>query len=401
MASVLLIAPGAERNDIGEAWVAFQWASRLANRYDVTLLTHRKRGRPSAKAQLENVEVIEWDELPIFGRAERFNSLAKPWYPYFHYRCKRWIRAAQDAGRTFDIGHQPVPVAMRYPSPLEGSGIPYVIGPVGGSMSSPKGFADQDTAPWYVNLREIDDFRLRRDPFLRRTYSNAAVVLGIAPYVGEALLTVPVQKFIVMSETGVESVPTVVTRPSSPDLIHLLFVGRLIRTKGARDAINAMQHVLDLPVVLDIVGDGFDRQACIELALELGVSDRVMFHGSRPHEEVEAFYRAADIFVFPSFREPGGNVAFEAMSYGLPLIVSDRGGPGTTVTDDCGIRITPVDPESYAHGIADAVRRLVDNGAERAAMGQAARRRVLEYGTWDQHMATIDKIYAQILDSRA
>ena len=132
MARVLLVAPSVDATDVGEAWVAYQWAHRLGARHDVTLLTHRKRGRPSAVGQLPQVEVVEWDEPLLLSRPDRFNSLLKPWYPYFHLQCRRWIAAALAAGRRFDVGHQPTPVAMRYPSPLTRSGLPYVIGPVGG-----------------------------------------------------------------------------------------------------------------------------------------------------------------------------------------------------------------------------------------------------------------------------
>ena len=56
---------------------------------------------------------------------------------------------------------------------------------------------------------------------------------------------------------------------------------------------------------------------------------------------IDDFYRAADVFVFPSYREPGGNVVFEAMSFGLPLVVGDRGGPGSAVDERSGIRVPP------------------------------------------------------------
>src|SRR5205814_3104552 len=89
------------------------------------------------------------------------------------------------------------------------------------------------------------------------------------------------------------------------------------------------------------------------------VADKVAFHGRKPRDEVEHFYKAADIFVFPSYREPGGNVVFEAMGWGLPLVVSDRGGPGAAVDETCGIRIQPISPEQFAVEIASAIRHLV------------------------------------------
>jgi glycosyltransferase involved in cell wall biosynthesis len=397
MARVLLVAPGVDRGDVGEAWVGFQWASRLGERHDVTLLTHRKRGRASAVDQLPGVEVVEWDEPRVVSRPERFSSLLKPWYPYFHHRCVGWIRDALAQGRTFDIGHQPTPVAMRYPSPLATSGIPYVIGPVGGSLETPEGFRDEETAPWYVGLRRLDGWRMRWDPQLRRSYGRAGAVCGIAGYVGDILADVPLHRLVVMSETGLEAVPEPVERPADRSPVRLLFVGRVIRTKGVRDAVRAMGRLRDLAVTLDVVGDGFDRAACEELARELGVADVVSFHGQQPRSEVDEFYRRGDVFVFPSYREPGGNAPFEALSYGLPMIVADRGGPASAVTPECAVLITPRDPAQYACDIASAVRTLVTNPDRRAAMGRAARERALEVGTWEQRVRAMEQVYAEVL----
>jgi glycosyltransferase involved in cell wall biosynthesis len=401
---LLLVAPTCDGEDVGEAWVAFQWASRLAARHDVTLLTYHKRGRTPVAQQLPGVRVIEWTEPPVLGRAERLNSMLKPAYFPFYIRARRWIRAAQRRGETFDIAHQPVPVAMRYPSPVSGLGIPYLVGPVGGSLETPPGFAADDTAPWYVALRGLDRLRLLHDPLLRHTYERAACVIGIAPYVADTLAGLSVSRFEVMSDTGIDSLPPAMERvarndPSRP--VRLLFVGRLIRTKGARDAIGALGLLRHLPVVLDIVGDGFDRAACEALVAELGIGDRVVFHGAQPHSAVDDFYRAADVFVFPSYREAGGTVVFEAMAASLPLIVSDIGGPGSSVDDSCGFRLHPESPEQYARALADAIEKLVTDEPRRLAMGASSRVRVAAIALWDSKLDAVDSLYNELLSPAA
>ncbi|MET0931948.1 MAG: glycosyltransferase, partial [Aeromicrobium sp.] len=351
------MAPTIDGTDVGEAWVGFQWAKHLSERFDTTVLTYRKRDRPSAIPQLPHARVVEWVEPRGLGRIERINSLAKPAYVPFHVRARRWIRDAHRRGEHFDVAHQPLPVAMRYPSPLAGMGIPYVLGPVGGSLQSPPGFEDGDTAPWYVDLRRIDPWRLRHDRMLRRTYADAAVVLGIAPYVRDALAAVPVRDLRFLPETALDRLPT--WHPTAHgSTVHLLFVGRVVRTKGAREAIRAMAALGHHDAVLDIVGDGFDRPACEALVSELDLGDRVRFHGSRTRAEVEEFYRAADVFVFPSFREPGGNVIFEAMGHHLPIVTCDRGGPGAAVDDTCGIRVRVETPEQLVRDLGRSLELL-------------------------------------------
>lgn len=399
MVRLLMIAPTIDRDDIGEAWVAFQWASRMSSRHETTVLTYRKKGRPSVAAQLPTAEVVEWTETPLVGRAERLNSLMKPAYFPFALRAHRWIASALRRGRTFDVAHQPLPVAMRYPSPLAGLPIPYIIGPVGGSLDSPSTFAGEDTAPWYTQLRRLDRFRLANDPLLRRTYEQADCVLGIAPYVSDHLKHTRVRRIEYLSETGLSELPTPVADladHTAASTVKLLFVGRVIRTKGVRDLVAAVARVDRVPVHADIVGDGFDLATCRTLALELGVQDRITFHGSLPRPEIDAFYRAADIFVFPSFREPGGNVVFEAMGFGLPLIVCNRGGPGAAVDSTCAIAVPAHDPAQLASAVADAITTLGLDPERRKEMGAAARLRVAQVGLWNSKIDLVSELYAEL-----
>jgi glycosyltransferase involved in cell wall biosynthesis len=368
----------------------------------VTLLTYYKRGHTPPSLQLKGARVIEWPEPRAVGRAERFNSMLKPGYLPFYRRSRRWIRTAIARGERFDLAYQPVPVAMRYPSPVAGLGIPFIIGPVGGSLPTPEGFDDgQDTAPWYVGLRRIDRLRMRHDPWLRCTYEQASCVLGIAPYVREFLERPMLRRFEVMSETGIEELPPAVDRTHRQGDVRLLYVGRLVRTKGARDAIMALALVRELPAVLDIVGEGFDRQTCEMLAVKVGLAERVRFHGWLPREHVKEFYRAADIFVFPSYREPGGNVVFEAMGYGLPSIVADIGGPGAVVDEKSGIRLHPESPDQYAQSIASAIAQLVSDRELRLRLGEGARQRVKEVGLWESKVDRLESICAEILGTKA
>jgi glycosyltransferase involved in cell wall biosynthesis len=397
---LLLIAPTVDGTDVGEAWVAHQWVKRLAERHDVTLLTYTKRGRPPASGQLSGCRVIEWNEPPLLGRAERFNSLLKPGYLPFARHARQWVTAALARGERFDIAHQLTPVAMRYPCPVATLSIPYVIGPVGGSLPSPAGFTDDDSSPWYVSLRSIDTFRLRRDPWLRRTYEQAACVLGIAPYVGDHLSGLDIKRFEVLSETGIDELPLAPVRSDHGGPLRLLYVGRVVRTKGLRDVIRAISMLpANVDVTLDAVGDGPDLERCQQLAAELGIDDRIAFRGRQERRDVDAFYRNADVFVFPSYREPGGNVAFEAMTFCLPLIVSDIGGPGAAVDDSCGFRLHPTEPAAFGGEIAAAITTLATDPTRRLAMGSAARQRVIDVGLWDSKIGWIERLYAELISS--
>jgi glycosyltransferase involved in cell wall biosynthesis len=399
---IVMIAPACDGQDVGEAWVAFQWAKLASARFDLTLLTTIKRGHTPMTRQLPGVRVIEWEEPPGLSRFERLNSLMQPGYVPFYIRTRRWISRQVAAGERFDIAHQVVPVAMRYPSPAAGLGVPLVMGPVGGSLASPAGFvAEEGATPWWQKLRRLDTWRITHDPLLRRTYESADCVVGIAPYVQEFLLPLHIRRLEIMSETAVHSVHEPIDRSARTGTVRLLYVGRIIRTKALRDVIRALDATRDLDLRLDVVGDGNDRDACAQLARELGVDERVTFHGKLPRDAVDAFYERADIFVFPSYREPGGNVSLEAMSFSLPVIVCRRGGPGANVDDSCGIRLDADNPAQLAADCAAAIRALVADPDLRHRMGAAAREHAAVTHLWPQRIDRMTALYEEIVAARA
>jgi len=396
---ILALAPYCDGLDVGEAWCAHQWISHLACHAQVTLLTLRRENRVPASMQLPGVEVVEWDERLAPLRFSRFASMLKPGYLGFYNQARRWIGAALAQGREFDICHQFTPIALRYPSPLAGFPIPYVIGPLGGSVETPQGFAAECTSSaWYTRLRNLDRWRLRADPMLRRTYADAAVVLGVAPYVRELLAQTVVQRFEVISELGIEELEPV--RPRSREFagLKLLHVGRAVRTKGLRDAIRAIALLpADVDVHLDVAGQGEETAVCREEAARLGVSDRITFHGQIPRAEVENLYAGADVFLFPSFREPSGSVVFEALRHGLPVITSDRGGPGYVIDDSCGIKVPAVDPTQLATALAGAITRLARDPVRRERIAAGARERVAAIGLWDNKIRWLLDLYAELI----
>jgi glycosyltransferase involved in cell wall biosynthesis len=399
---ILLIASGCDATDVGESRSAFQWVSNLGLRHDVTLLTFRKRDRPSAIDQLPSVRVIEWLDLPVVGTWERFNSMLKPGYMAFYIQARRWIKRRLDTSEKFDLIHQITPLAVRYPSPAAGFRVPLVIGPVGGSLGNPDGFeAELGNTPWYMKLRMLDQWRLQHDPLLRRSYGSADCLICIAPYVAHLVRGVPVRKIEFMSDAGVDALPSdsFSVKKQDKGVFRILFVGRVIRTKGARDAVRAMAMLKDIKSLsLDVIGDGYDLPSCKEEAKRLGVDDLVTFHGRMPRQAIDSFYERSNVFLFPSFREPGGIAVLEAMSNGLAVIVADRGGPGYVVDDACGFRIAVTSPDLFARDIAAAVRTLAGSPALVEAMGRAARAKIERDFLWDAKIKKLEAIYDRVLN---
>lgn len=393
---VVLLAPYLNGEGLGEVYSIFQWTKALAEVVDLTVLS--VTGRHDLAAQLPHARVITIRDPAVFrGPLTRFNAMAKPWLPVYFRWARHWIKQAMAKGDTFDIAHQILPQAMRYASPLPGLGLPYVIGPLGGSLDAPPAFAPEIRGGGvYTRLRALDRPRLRRDPRLRRGFEKAGLVLGVAPYIRDTLSEagITLKRFEPVLERGFSGDLPEIARASGAGEAHLLHVGRAIRTKGLRDVIRAMARLRDLPGVrLTSAGDGEDLEACRAEAAALGVAERVTFLGRVPREAVDRLYEQADIFCFPSFREPMGGVFFEAMEWGLPVITAARGGPDFIIDETCGLRLPVQTPEQFSAAIAGAVRDLAMDPERRRALGAGAQARLRSFGSWSDKARGLVALY--------
>ena len=122
-------------------------------------------------------------EPPGVGRFERLNSLMQPGYVPFYIRTRRWIRQRLAVGEPFDIAHQVVPVAMRYPSPAANLGIPLLWAQSGEASQSPPGFVDEEGATPGGRSDAGSTSGGQARPLLRRTYESAASIVSVAPCV--------------------------------------------------------------------------------------------------------------------------------------------------------------------------------------------------------------------------
>ena len=206
------------------------------------------------------------------------------------------------------------------------------------------------------------------DPLLRASYSRAACILGVAPYVKDILGDVPLRRFESVLELGVDEVAPAQPRQMETGRLDVLHVGRMVRTKGLRDVIRALALLPDLPGhPADQRGRGEELELCRAEAEKLGVDDRVSFLGRVPRAEVEALNESQDLFASRPSREPAGGVLYEAMRHGLPVITADRAVPPRSSTKARASGVPVTDPATFAADIAAAL--AADGALPRASRG--------------------------------
>lgn len=170
---------------------------------------------------------------------------------------------------------------------------------------------------------------------------------------------------------------------------RFLFAGRLNEQKGLAHLLRAMAAT-QRPAMLDVVGDGSDAQSLKLLASQLGISDRVQWHGALDQSELTRFYRSAAAVVVPSIDEGLGLVAAEALLCEAPVIAFRSGGltdiiqHGTT-----GVLVTPGETAELAR----ALDTVVASPEHAAALGSAGRSFALSAFSPESAAARYAEIY--------
>lgn len=118
------------------------------------------------------------------------------------------------------------------------------------------------------------------------------------------------------------------TNHAHPDEQIVFYVGRLVHEKGVQLLLEAIPKVLNrMPKTKFIIaGKGPMEKELHDRAAQMGVANRIHFTGFIDDPTRNSLYQVADVAVFPSFYEPFGIVALEAMATNTPVVVSDIGG---------------------------------------------------------------------------
>ena len=163
-------------------------------------------------------------------------------------------------------------------------------------------------------------------------------------------------------------------RNASPMLLSVGMMRTRDKLESYQVLARALTHLRDRPWQAVLVGDGPARPE-VEVAMA-PLGDRVRFLGAVPRQELPALYAAADLYLWPAINEAYGMAFLEAQAAGLPVVAGRTGGVPAVVADGVTGLLTPV---GDAVAFAAAVRRLLDDPAERARLGTAAALRVASH----------------------
>jgi len=177
---------------------------------------------------------------------------------------------------------------------------------------------------------------------------------------------------------------------------RIVCVGRLIKGKGVDILIDAFSQMKreGLCRLLDILGDGPERDVLEKKAAELDCAEDITFHGEAG--KVESFFDNTCIFVQPSLSEGMSNVILEAMASGLPVIATRTGAAADIIQDS--VNGILVDAGS-AEQIQDAVKKIVSDTIFAQLLGSNARKTVEETYAIDRVARKYLELYSELITS--
>lgn len=381
---ILLSAFACRPHAGSEQGVGWRWAIELAAAgHQVVVLTDITR-RADIERELDshprvNLTIVCY--RPRWLKRVPLNSTtAQMLYSAWQYSLLPQARLLHK-NHQFDLIIHLTYGVFRHPSFLGFVGPKFIFGPVGGGEDAP--WILKNSLPPKEKLKEILRSVLNRiakfNPMLNLALSRANLILAKTDDTRRALPVSLQSKTYVFPEIGIDtSVETtaVITPRLAHEPLQVLFVGRLLGWKGAHLAIRAIAAVLSnqVPVHLTLVGSGPLLDWLKALAARLGIDDHITWIGQIPQQELFELYRRMHCFLFPSLHDSSGNVVLEALSFGLPVICLDIGGPVTLVTPECAsiIKTCSSDEAAVVESLALALMNLYSDEPARIKQSQSA-----------------------------
>ena len=352
---VLLLGPDCHPERVSIPRVTYCHAAALAQLHDVTLVARAsvEQDVRRANAPFRDIEVVRtpladrtWSW--VFRKLLKSNpdsqvrtALGYPFHLLFEWRAWRQLRRRIFAGE-FDVVLRLVPMSPVLPSPfaffLRNGPVPFVIGPLNGGLPWPPGFSQlENQKQWIAGLRNVYRFL----PFARSTYCHATAIIAASSQTYSEFSAYSEKVFFV-PEPGIGS-SSCLEDSRSPERrgkLELLFVGGLVPRKACDLALRAAASLLRNDLAhFTVVGDGPEQNRVEELTRSLGIERAVTLCGWLSQAEVLSRMRSADVFVFPTLRDNGAGVVFEALASGAVPIVVDFGGPGDIVIPSVGYKV--------------------------------------------------------------
>jgi glycosyltransferase involved in cell wall biosynthesis len=395
-----------------ESAVGWQMASGLAKRHDVTLICgdlseSAPTSRDLERFRLEQgmppgLEIVHVQGDPIARRLHDLHRLPGLWFLYYE-AYRRWQRSALTlarrlhAERRFDVVHHVNIVTFREPGYLWQLGPPFFWGPVSGAPLIPgpflADFGRMEKLRWAPrNL--LNRWQINRSKGRPCEASQAAAKVWVVSEEDRMLIRrwgVEPDLMLECGSTG-EAGIQVPRSLAQGERLRLCWSGLFQGIKALPILLRALAGICGPRVNLEVLGDGPERERWKALAEELGLANRVTWHGMVSREEALSVMATCHVLVHTSVKEATATVLLEALERGLPVICHDACGMGVAIDSRCGLRVPFRDPACSVEGFRAALLRVLEEPELLPRLSRGAFVRAEEL-SWQRKLDTISEAY--------
>lgn len=201
--------------------------------------------------------------------------------------------------------------------------------------------------------------------FSKKAFQNSTANVCVSTYSKNEMMKVfPENEFLVIYNGIIApkiDVPTE-RRYAKEGYTNVVIVAMLydLEIKGLKYLLAAMKKVKEQgkKIALHHIGGGEYLEHFKNLAVELGIDDICIFHGSCNREELYSIEREMDFFVSSSLVESGGVSVEEAMLLGLPILGTNSGGVDSMVIEEAGMIVEKANTDALANGLTKMASNL-------------------------------------------
>ena len=370
---ILLSAYACEPHIGSEPEVGWKWATELSKMgndvYVITRLNNKENiEQELKKKKIKKINFIYFDYpkwfLKIFkGKQNRFSYFYfYIWQIGIYFVAKKIIKKVK-----FDYIHHVTFVSYRYPSFLCLLDIPFIFGPVSGGEETPKNLRINFDLKSKIKeyLRDISNKIIKFSPIINIVFKKSLKILVTSQ---ETKSKIP-KKFhykthielAISPNTGFFYKKKLPSRVGSDYLFKICFAGVFEHRKGIYLILETIKKLKQKNhnFLFNFYGDGPILNFMKKYVINSKLENEVKFHGKISYDKMHSELIKNDIFLFPSLRDSGGFVLFEAMQARLPCVVLNIGGPAKIIDKKCGIKIN-VGNKDQNQIISEVYKNLAD-----------------------------------------
>lgn len=383
-----------------EASVSWNYVSNMGVHHKLIVLYGR--GKDEIEKYLEshqmpNVRFVNIPYVSLQGSGLlldiKYNLNYRRWHYQTYLKAKELVN-----NEHVDIIHYLNPIGFKEPGYCwKIKEVPYVWGPIQGVENRPLALFPALSSKGKINAlvrRVVHNGMLMCLPRVRKALKRADAVFAATPNTVKQLKRIHHKDTIYLPENGILKMEC--TEPIfMNDTLNLIWVGSIDERKALGILISALGKVKNNNWHLNVLGEGPLREKCEELADELGISEKITFHGKVDRAQVQLVFGQSQVHVISSLGEATTTVLWEAFSKAIPTITLDHCGMAGVVSSECGIKIPIRSYQQVLNDIAFAIDDLMEHPEKVTRLSQGTIECSKKF-MWTNRIALYDKIYDEI-----